>query len=105
MIEELIKSGHLWPYKACLFDSWCWEPVSWWYPILKHLWDDLWQEVSKLGKMECCYPKWFLITKSLTRQEAIEKYGEQKEIERWPRWWFKTITFWEKKFCLPELAK
>lgn len=49
--------------------------------------------------MECIYPNWYLITKTLTRQEAIATYGPETDIERGPRGGFKTITFGTTKFC------
>jgi hypothetical protein len=68
---------------------------------LKHLGDEKWSEISKYGGLECNhgYPStWYLITKNLTPQEAIEKYGKPTEYITGPKGGFRSITFGKKKF-------
>ena len=91
-------------YGPQLYDSNCGEPIAWGYKILRHLGEDKWQKIGEYGRLECNYPSWFVITKFLTREEAIEKYGEVTSEERGPRGGFRSITFGSKNFCRRELA-
>ena len=88
---------YLGEYGPQLYDSWCGEPVGWGFKIIKHLGDEKWAKLSEHGDLECAYPNWFLITRKLTRAEAIEKYGPVVE-ELGPRGGYKSGTFGEKRF-------
>ena len=85
-------------YGPKIFDSWCGEPVGWGYKIIKHLGDERFSELKECGEMNCIYPNWYLITKKLTREDAIKKYGEVTDKELGPRGGFISITFGDKKF-------
>lgn len=85
-------------YKAQLFDSYCGEPVDWGFLILHQLGEERFEALRKFGSLQCSYLSWFLITKSLTRKEAIEKYGKVTNEEFGPRGGWKSVTFGEKKF-------
>lgn len=91
-------------YKPCLFDSYCGEPVGWGFEIKKRMPEDMFNGLRQFGSLECIYPTWFLITKYLTRREAIEKYGDVTEEDRGPRGGFRSITFGKKTFMRKELA-
>lgn len=85
-------------YKACLFDSFCGEPVAWGFEIVRRLAEDQFGALRRFGDLECSYPKWFLIVKHLTRAEAIERYGPVTAEEFGPRGGWKSVTFGSKKF-------
>ncbi len=59
-------------YKACLFDGWCGEPVGWGFELLQRITETRFEALRRYGTLECVYPKWFLITRSLTRDEATD---------------------------------
>lgn len=85
-------------YKACLFDSCCGEPVAWGFQILRHLGQERFDALRQYGSLECSYPTWFLIVKSLTRAEAIDKYGPVTSEEFGPRGGWRSATFGTRKF-------
>jgi hypothetical protein len=93
------------PFKACLFDSYCGEPIAWGFELKKQLGEDRFQALRQFGKMECSYPKWFLIVRELSREEAVLKYGEVTAEEFGPRGGWKSVTFGTKKFLSPRLKK
>ena len=76
-------------YDTVLIDAFCKEPIAWGYRIIKHLGEEKWKELYKYGTPTCLgysetYPlsqhaNWILITKELTKQDAIDKYGKVKE--------------------------
>lgn len=97
--------AHLGNYGPQLFDSGCGEPVAWGYKIYSHLGEELWGEIQRYGAPECLEPgKWVLVTRYLTHEEAIQKYGAVTEEERGPRGGFRSITFGKKKFLSRRLA-
>lgn len=57
------------------------------------------------GNIECAYPNWFLITKTLTRDEAIKKYGPMTAEDVGPRGGWRSVTFGNKKFLSKSLRK
>ncbi len=84
------------------YDSYCGEIIMWGYSIRKRLGQDLWEEISEFGELVCDhgYPAvWSLITKKLTYNEAVEKYGSVTDVELGPRGGFRSITFGGKKFA------
>lgn len=85
-------------YKACLFDSSSGEPVAWGFEIVRRLGQERFDALRQYGSLECSYPKWFLIVKTLTRAEAIEKYGPLTSEEFGPRGGWRSATFGTKKF-------
>jgi hypothetical protein len=52
-----------------------------------------------LDDTQCIYPDWFLITRKLTREEAIQKYGPISDEEIGPRGGWKSVTFGSTRFC------
>lgn len=80
-------------YGICTYDSYCGEPTGWGYKILKHLGPDIFNALSEQGEMVCIYPEWFLVTKRLTKEEAIAKYGEITDTKIGPRGGFKSETY------------
>jgi hypothetical protein len=85
-------------YGPQLFDSHCSKPVMWGFEILNHLGEERWAELRNFGEMECSYPNWFLITKKLTREEAVKLYGEITNEEYGPKGGWKSVTFGKEKF-------
>lgn len=82
-------------------DSWSGEVVAWGFRLINRLGDEKFGELGKHGSLECDYSgygTWFLITKRLTREEAIEKFGEITDEEFGPRGGWKSVTFGNKKF-------
>jgi len=95
---------YLSPYKACLFDSYCGEPVAWGFKIIKYMSDEEFRELGLHGKLVCGRPEnWFLITKQLTRSEAEEKYGAVTDEVFGVRGGWKTVTFGTTTFMSPQL--
>ena len=94
--EDLKK--YLGSYGEQLFDGWSGEPVCWGYPIVSRAGKENWKRLGQLGELMCSYPNWYLITKKLTREEAIEKYGAITDEEFGPRGGWKSVTFGDKKF-------
>ena len=92
-------------YGTQLYDSDCGEPVGWGFKILHYLGDERFNMLHKFGNLECSYPSWFLITKKLTREEAIKKYGKITNEEFGSRGGWKSVTFGKKQFCSRDLAK
>lgn len=71
------------------------EVIGFGYPITQKLGDDLWTELGTYGK-QIFDPKakmWFLIIYSLTREQAVEKYGPITNEEYGPRGGWKSVTF------------
>ncbi len=106
-IPEHLKV-YLGTYGACFYDSWCGEPVSWGYEVVKRVDNpEYWKELYNYGDLECShgsFSRWFLVTKNLTREEAIEKYGEVTDEEYGVRGGFKSITFGDKRFISKRLS-
>lgn len=103
-IPEKFK-GYLGRYGDCFFDSYSGEPISWGYPITKHLGEELWSELAGYGDLQCAHSSgnWYLIIKSLTIPEAIEKYGAVTKEERGPRGGFRTVTYGKTQFSSKQL--
>ena len=108
MEETLPPPGYdddLSEHKACLFDSYCGEPLAWGFELRRRLGDSRFDALSQYGKLECSYPRWFLITRELTREEAVAKYGEVTNEVFGPRGGWKSVTFGNKTFMSPRLKK
>ena len=84
-------------YREIIYDSASAEPIGWGFKILNHL-GDRFDELRKYGKLECLYPDWFLVVKTLSREEAIKKYGEITNEEFGVRGGWKSVTFGKTKF-------
>lgn len=82
-------------YDIVLYDSYSGKPVAWGFRIFGNV--DF-KELRKHGTIESTYPKWVLITKYLTRKEAIQIYGEITAEEFGPRGGWKSVTFGITKF-------
>lgn len=99
-------STYVGSFGPVLFDSYCGEPVMWGFPIIKHLGEVLWSEISKYGRLVCNHgypPEWYLVTKTLDHKSAVRIYGEVTNLELGPRGGFRNITFGDKKFMSKEL--
>lgn len=102
--------GYIGSYGPQLFDGWCGEPTMWGCKITGHMGEDLFGELRSWAilndcSLECSYPAWFLVTKKLTRQEAIEKYGDVTNEEFGPRGGWKNVTFGKRTFCSREVME
>lgn len=76
------------------------EIIGYGYPITGTLGEDMWKELSAFGK-QIFDPKaklWYLIVYSLTREQAIAKYGPVTHEEYGPRGGWKSVTFGTTKF-------
>lgn len=88
-------------YTTVLFDGYCGEPVAWGFKIMRYLGEDLFQELGKYGTLKCIdgfKSSWALVIKTLSREEAIEKYGPITNEVFGPRGGWKSTTFGNKKF-------
>ncbi len=94
---------YLGSYGPVSYDSHCGEPIIWGYPIVRHLGESLWSELNQFASLKYTGNGWAVVTKTLTRQEAIEKYGPETEVERGPRGGFRSIQFGTKRFLMKEL--
>lgn len=98
---------YLGTYGVMFHDSSCGEPIAWGYPVVAHLGNELWAEISKYGSLECnhSFPssQWYLITKTLTPEEAVEKYGQITDLELGPRGGFRSVTYGDKNFISKRL--
>lgn len=107
MNEKIKPSGFesdLSEYGPMIYDSCSGEPVAWGFRINNHL-GNKFEELRQNYDLECIFPTWFVITKRLTREMAINLYGPETEIERGPRGGFKSITFGTMRFCNKRLSK
>lgn len=100
---------YLGEYGPQLYDGWSGECIAWGFHVLQKLGDEKWAELSKYGAMECAHgtysSDWYLITKELTRAQAIKKYGKITDEEFGPRCGWKSVTFGDKKFGSRRLMK
>ena len=90
-------------YGPQIHDCYCDEPIGWGYKIAKQMSKEDFNELGNYGEMECLYgahleSNWYLITKWLTVEEAMERYGPMTKEERGPRGGFRKITFGKKTF-------
>jgi hypothetical protein len=85
-------------YGLVASDRICGEPIAWGFKLVRHLGDDRFNNLRKFGILECYHPNWYLIVKTLTREEAIEKYGPITNEEFGPRGGWRSVTFGNKKF-------
>ncbi len=85
-----------------LYDGYCGEPVAWGFKIVARMDEILFRELGKYGQLECIEygfdTKWALITKTLSREEAIEKYGPITNEVFGPRGGWKSTDFGSKQF-------
>ena len=77
--------------------------ARWCFELLKRITETRFEALRQFGSLECSYPTWFLITKALTRKEAIEAYGAITDEEFGPRGGWKSVTFGDKKFISRKL--
>jgi hypothetical protein len=70
--------NYLSEYTTGLFDGNCSEPVALGLKIITYLGEDLFRELGKYARLSCIdgfKSSCALVTKTLNRKEAIEKYG------------------------------
>ena len=91
MMQEKPKGfeNDLSEFRAVMSDSGCGEPIAWGFEIINTLGIERFDLLKNICNLECIYPNWFVVTKYLTIEEAIQKYGEITHIERGPRGGFK----------------
>lgn len=93
--------NYLSEFEPIMYDGWCGEPVAWGFKIVRRLGEDLFRELSKHGQLECIdrlTSSWALITRTLSREEAVIRYGEVTDEVFGPRGGWKSTTFGNKKF-------
>ena len=93
-------------FGPCIFDGYCGEPIGWGFKINRRLGEERFNMLRKYGALECVggyNSSWVLVTKWLTREEAIQEYGAVSEEEYGPRGGWKSVTFGEKKFISKHL--
>jgi hypothetical protein len=101
-MPEIDFTKYFGPYCAIEID-YCGEAVSWGYPIAKLIESELWDGLKLQYKLFRSNPgyfggTWYVITKTLTRLEAIEKYGPISNEVTGPRGGFKSAMFGDKLF-------
>lgn len=88
-------------YGCVIFDGYCNEPVGWGFKIMVYLGEEKFIELGKYGKLECINgfkSLWVLVTKTLSREKAIELYGPITNEVYGPRGGWKSTTFGDKRF-------
>ena len=90
--------SHLGTFGPQLYDSWCGEPVAWGFKIVSQMGEEKFEQLKKVATLDCCYPTWFVITDTLTRKDAIKKYGAVTNEEFGPRRGWKSVTFGKTTF-------
>ncbi len=106
--EKNIKSQFgdiLGDYGIQLSDSSCGEPIAWGFRLNKKCDSETWANLKKHGELfftgdpySISATNWSLLTKKLTREEAIEKYGSITNEEFGPQGGWKSVTFGKKHF-------
>lgn len=86
-----------------IFDSHCGEVIGWGYTPTSHLGEILFQACGEYGSWVCCYPSWYLITKFLTPEAAIEKYGKLTKVVTGIRGGWRKAIYGEKVFSSERL--
>lgn len=86
-------------FQPCLYDSCAGEAVAWGFKLIRRMSDERFQSLHQYGELHCTYPDWFLITRKLTRVEAIARYGDVSDEKFGPRGGWKSVTFGTKRFC------
>jgi hypothetical protein len=97
-MEKHIESDYISEYKPCLYDGSCGEVIAWGYEFKVNTPSDEFNRLLVFGEKACVYPTWFLITKKLTRKEAIQKYGDITDEQFGPRGGFRNTTYGNTKF-------
>lgn len=87
-------------YDVQLFDSYCGKPIGWGFRIIRIMGEEKFRSLGQFGNLVCNYPDWYLITKTLWKEEAEELYGPITNIELGPRGGFKSMTFGETRFAV-----
>lgn len=90
-------------YTTVAYDSYCGEPITEGFFIVRHMPEEKFNQLYNLGDVEYITNQWALITKKLTPQEAVKKYGDVKAIGVGPRGGFKTVTYGEETFIVRQL--
>ena len=89
-------------YGPQFYDSNGGKPIKWGFRILYRLGEERFQALKGYGALEYApgrYPfVWYLITKQLTYQDAIEEYGAVTAEERDPRGGWRSDTFGSTRF-------
>jgi len=86
------------PYTELMVDSSCGETISWGFRILRHL-GERFNALGKHGKLQCLQTgSWALVTKQLTHEEAIEKYGPVTARPTGPQGGWRSITYGTTRF-------
>jgi|FAXJ01.1.fsa_nt_gi hypothetical protein len=80
-------------YGPQVYDGYCGEPIMWGFPIINHLGEERFSQLRSVAKLECCYPNWYVIVATITRKDAIKKYGKVTNETFGPRGGWKTVTF------------
>lgn len=79
-------------------DSASGEPIAWGYPVIAKMGEQLWAETKQFGEMVFDHGQWYLITKVLTREEAVDKYGGIIHEEFGPKGGWKYVQFGQTLF-------
>jgi hypothetical protein len=90
-------------YEAQAFDAFCGEPVGWGFSIVQRMSEEKFNGLKSFGIVEYVGNGYVLLTKVLTREEAIQKYGNITEEQFGPRGGWRSVTFGNKKFLSKHL--
>jgi len=85
-------------YGEQLYDGYSEKPVGWGFEVIKKMPLNQYEKLKTLGEMAYPPNKRVLITKKLSREDAIKQYGNITNEEIGPRNGWKSITFGETKF-------
>jgi hypothetical protein len=99
------------PYGPVLFSSADNEPIGWGYRRATfHVDEELFREIGRACDGTWIYTPpgsingtWVLVTKWLTPEEAVAKYGPVTKLKQGPQGGFKSVTYGNTLFLHPRL--
>jgi hypothetical protein len=89
-------------YGPVVYDGYCGEPVGWGHRPSRYLEKTEFEQAGKHGEWMYISDVWYLVTKKITKEEALEKYGPVNKLQTGPRGGFRAVnygdtTFWSKE--------
>ena len=90
-------------YRPVVFDGYCGEPIGWGHRPNRYLEKPEFEEARKYGEWTYINDVWCLVTKKITKKEALEKYGPVSELKVGPQGGFRSVNYGEHTFFCRDL--
>jgi hypothetical protein len=90
-------------HKACIVDSLSNQTVGWGFELTEKIGEERFEALKQFGELTCRFPQWYLITRWLTREEAVEQFGAVTNVTYGPRNGFKSVTYGDTMFKTKQL--